>query len=973
MVVSYTLTLYHGTNHGSTLDLTDDVLSIPIFTDTGDGEINTATVRLNGRDGKYMTSSVIEDHDRVKIQVTDSAGVNYVRCFELMAKVPIKNKIEPPTSQIELAGIEICFKRIKTSMNTFALSTRQLYQKLMDTYNENKTVQMPAVVYDVTDIPDIMSNLDWSTEDTILNRLNELVDSFGASGENYGVLDYYDMFFDTTSPTSITIKMFSSGLGPDHTSGSLSPQTITDPIEFEGKVEPSLINSVGAWGSPAHGSLPTDFSRFVGRQTIMPENKGSASNFPEWISGNYYPQDSRIKYTQTLSGTKYDIVYRKKNNDTTNLTTHPPNNTGGSGDWEQVTTSSYYGQLIQYSPWTSGKATAWANGGAGTSLAGTSITDANRGPFYRTAVTDNVQGKCFIDGNLIINDSQDINSGNPVTGALFRTWVDFECTTSVFSGSQLKYLYGNNATTGIYKGLRVLVKSSGTPGGTFTSDNNKIMEYNGTEWIQKYENKENMLVAVLDTIKVYRWDDTATAGTFIWQDQNLVENSLDCFHPYTSLTSSVGVMLDPDIDKENSNGTQKEAALRQYTGVNNNSAITVTYQWDMSTLLQEWTYGDVMGDSTDQTVASGDFTSTRRAFYSSGAWLNFRFPFPVNNNGGIGEDVGELYGGSYAADGTPAKVPYLDLNNSTYTHDGRLGYNETASEDLGEISSIDFFIKINYSPPLDDSQTGQRKRYKESSRPFEQGNFPMQVFLIDGEDHVIVQDFNIEFNNTWQSVSLPINGFSLYKGRKPLRATSTSWLFVVPPKELEYIDTFNHRDVRFMCINTKDSYDTYMRYKPQGNMFAGIGQGIKNPSLSRSIQLSIDGLRFTKPLLALTSVVSAGTETVKQSDFLQRPNIFVYDQLEADTIAELYKQKFPYEEYQLTTEASFTTKYGTYFYVTDNMINHTDVVDGNGNRSNGGSANTVVLVAKHIEYSLTKPMNNIGGLIRKVRGVRRFE
>ena len=125
MVVSYTLTLYSSSsNYVGNYALTDDVLSIPIFTDTGDGEINTATVRLNGRDGKYMTSSIIEDHDRVKIDVTDSNGVHYIRCFELMAKVPIKNKIEPPTTQIELAGIEICFKRIKASMNTFELTTR---------------------------------------------------------------------------------------------------------------------------------------------------------------------------------------------------------------------------------------------------------------------------------------------------------------------------------------------------------------------------------------------------------------------------------------------------------------------------------------------------------------------------------------------------------------------------------------------------------------------------------------------------------------------------------------------------------------------------------------------------------------------------------------------------------------------------------------------------------------------------------
>ena len=91
---------------------------------------------------------------------------------------------------------------------------------------------------------------------------------------------------------------------------TFGPELIIDSIEFEGKVEPSLINSVGAWGSPVHGSLPTDYSRFVGRQTIMPEDKGSASNFPEWTSGGYYPQDSRVRFKNS----SYDLVYQKQNN-----------------------------------------------------------------------------------------------------------------------------------------------------------------------------------------------------------------------------------------------------------------------------------------------------------------------------------------------------------------------------------------------------------------------------------------------------------------------------------------------------------------------------------------------------------------------------------------------------------------------------------------------------------------------------------
>ena len=47
-------------------------------------------------------------------------------------------------------------------------------------------------------------------------------------------------------------------------------------------------------------------------------------------------------------------------------------------------------------------------------------------------------------------------------------------------------------------------------------------------------------------------------------------------------------------------------------------------------------------------------------------------------------------------------------------------------------------------------------------------------------------------------------------------------------------------------------------------------------------------------------------------------------------------------------------------------------LNGAGDMTNSGNANTVVLVAKHIEYSITKPIKNLGGLVRKIRGIRRF-
>lgn len=999
MVVEYIITLYQTDAYTSSTVLTSDVLSIPIFTDTGDGDINTATIRLNGENGKYITSgAIIADHDRIKIEVTDSYGNIYLRHFEVMSKIVIKNKIEPAVVQIELAGIEIAFQRIRVSMNTFDLSTRSLYENLMTTYNLNKTSRMPSVTYDVTDIPDLMSNLDWSSEDTILNRLNELVDSFGASGENNGENDYYDMRFTTSSPTSITINITSSGLM--QYDGAF--ESITSSIEMSGKIDPPLVSQIASWGSNTHGSLPVEWSKFTGRQKVMPENKGSESNFPKWVSGNKYPRDARVRIDAVGNN---DRVYRKKNNSNANLSTQPFSNTT---DWVLETTKSYYGGSgsgatatatisggvitsvtvnnggsnystnpkitfsvgagtsavgiatvsggvitaitiptgeggsgytsatvtitdgIQYSPWTGGAngAKYWKNCGAGFTTS----------PFENAATVNNTGGLCFFDGNLIINDSES-------TSAMFRTWVDVTSTSDTFAGDTVKLLYQGSNLNGKYKGLRVLVNGVGT--GAFVGFDNHVMEYNGTSWVKKYEPEQTgMRVAVLNTAKVFEYSSSTTSWTDV---SNTKKNSLDCFHPYTSLTNTTSSILDPDFAKTIS------IANRQYLGINNNSTISVLYDWTISSTMKLFLIADLLSDSISATA------NIKNNYYSCGAWLNFRLPFPTNTYNSNPTSIGTLYGGEYSASSPPAtiKVPYLDLQNSTYTHDGKSGFNESSSEDLGEISDISFNMKLDFSG------TGGGGR-NTANNTFDKGNFRMECYLIDDDDHVIVQEFTIAFVNTWQAVTLDLGNFSLYKGRKPL--SDIAWSNVIPLKELEYIDTFNTRNVRMMCIGTKDSYDNYGRYDPQNNMFAGNATA----GISKQITLSIDALRFTKPLLAITQHITSNSDVLKQTEFLQRPNIIEYGQLKGDAEVELNKQSFPYEEYNITTEAKFLTRFGEFFKLTDNMINHTDGIDGVGAMTTSGDANTVVLVAKHIEYSITKPVKNIGGLIRKIRGVRRY-
>lgn len=898
MVVSYSGTVFTvASSYVNTITITNDILSIPIFTDTGDGEINTAIIRLSAIDDKYITSTALNDNDRVYLVVAETGGGSYARTFEIMSKVNIKNKSEPPTLQLELAGIEIHLQRVKVSMNTFTKSTRELFTALMDCYAQSKTTLMPTITYNITDIPDIMSNLDWSTEDTVLNRLNELVDSFGASGVNNGVLDFFDILFTSSvSVNNIVLSIFSSGNTVNNTN------VITNPISFEGKLEPSKVSLVGAWGASDAGSLPKAWSKFAGKQLIMTSNKGSDSVFPQWVSGLNYPINSKVRHiTSTI-----DKVYKKLNSSASYLTTAP----NLSADWIEFTTSDFYGTLFQYSPWTNNKISAWKNGGTGNVSS----------PF--SGITNNSQGICFFDGNLIINDS---SSEAPA----FRTWVDVAQTSSTLP---TELLYGGTQA-GKYKGLRVLVKGTGS--GDFTGKFNNIMEYNGTQWVEKYDHEDGMIVVNFSDGKTYKYDSTQSLNNR-WVDYSGIANALDCLHPFTNFYSDTSCILNPD-------DTSILPADRQYPTSNNNSALTVQYDWNAAKAWTDALISTALGEST-----SAQTLNMRRNFYASGAWLSFRFPFPVTTYNG-GEVVGQLYGGT-----ADRKVPSLDLGNSTYTTTGKVGYNHDDSEDLGAISSVDFYMKIDYSYVV---PAGSKYRGKTpSSTIFLEGNFPMRMFLFDGSDHVVVQDFVINFNRTWQDISLPISGFSLYRGR---RAKSINALAnVIPPKDLEYIDVFDAYDVKLMCICTKDSYDEHGRYSPATNMWQG---GI-NPLLPQTIKLSIDGLRFTKPLLALSSPVSAAsTDPVKQEVFLQRPNIFVYDQLEGDVYNELQKLSFKYEEYNITTKGDFLTPYGSFFFFDDSSILHND-----------SGSHKVKLVAKHVEYSITKPINNIGGLIRKIRGIRRF-
>jgi len=102
-----------------------------------------------------------------------------------------------------------------------------------------------------------------------------------------------------------------------------------------------------------------------------------------------------------------------------------------------------------------------------------------------------------------------------------------------------------------------------------------------------------------------------------------------------------------------------------------------------------------------------------------------------------------------------------------------------------------------------------------------------------------------------------------------------------------------------------------------------------------------------------------------EAKFINRPNISTYDQLLSEVKSQQEIEKFKHKQFDLTTTgtSTFDIKFADSFY-----FNNSKIVSDSDN-----GANTIKLVAKRIEYSITKPPSGNGGLRRRIVGIKRFE
>ena len=243
--------------------------------------------------------------------------------------------------------------------------------------------------------------------------------------------------------------------------------------------------------------------------------------------------------------------------------------------------------------------------------------------------------------------------------------------------------------------------------------------------------------------------------------------------------------------------------------------------------------------------------------------------------------------------------------------------------------------------------------------------------IYDTSDNVATQDFEIGFSNgvTWDSINLPMSGFSPYRGRTPksyvLRGLTIVG-FELPIPELDINEQFEFHNLKLISFQIQDVYDDDGRYNPEKNMLAVSNFGITTTA-GGVVRMAIDSFHFKKALL-----VGSGIQTTRNLEptFLQRPNIISYNQLLNDVNTQLEIEQFKHKEFNFQTSGKdvFNMRFGDTFFLENEDL----VLDTDDTTSGETTKKKIKLVAKRIEYHLTKPLAGSGGLTRSIKGVKRF-
>jgi hypothetical protein len=542
-------------------------------------------------------------------------------------------------------------------------------------------------------------------------------------------------------------------------------------------------------------------------------------------------------------------------------------------DWNAILEDDLIGTL-QYSPWTEDKAVAGFKNAGGN-------PDGSGGGFDNPSMWDS---------NLVILDEDN-----------YQNWCHDKATSVVNINTNYKY-----PTTTIYRGLRVLVDgNNGAVFGVGSAGNNALLQFNGVAWdiIGPIGTSGVRAPVEGDRIAVRREGFVYEFQSGTWTDVHTDARVNHCFHVYDSIANVQGV-------------TSLDDGLGGNYG--QTSGVKITYKY---------TSFATFGSSVLSVVN----------FYSIGSWLNFAFPFPESTFGGIGEDVGEIYGGSNATGNEPAT---LNTDNLIFTPTGLNGFNQVDSNALYPLTSLDFMAKFRWFITATNTDIAF------------QGNFKFRVYIYDTSDNVVFRDFTIEYMNHFEQINLPLNSFKNYRARVPLSFGDVASNLLAP--ELEILNQFEWKNVKLITIQLQEVYDDEGRYSPEGSRFVLV------PVLFGEVatELTIDSWRFAKQVFELTPVV---TSQVQFPPFKDMPQITNTEQAQQLAQAQLDIEQFRYRAFTTDEELLCDIASEDSCYIVDS-----ELIPENDDSSGG-----IKVVAREINYTVNSP-DGAGGIRRAMTCVKRL-
>lgn len=846
-------------------DITEHVVSIDKCTDLAN-EINGAVIQFDAEFGAFITETnsgatpILTQWDKIKIIFTDKNDNVYSRIFLVKTLFPRRTPNENLRLEVHLVGQEFWLSVIPFPKPFYFENAFTTVRDIIDIYGVTKGSLQPAIENhdDKTEnqLPEFTANTETFglKEKFCWDGLIETIEKQGQSLSNLGAGDFFAIHIrdKTGDDDVIEFEAFSSGSQP--ASPVTVENTLTTPISsIKGQIDSETGNIVGAKGAKNFGTLPPETAKFRGLAEAW-------RLLPEHVSGETYPANTWAQ----KDGVRYQA-----NTETLNTPPH--------ADWDVKQESDWIGS-VDYSPWTNGQVNAWKSSGSNPS-----------GAAGGTGINFDQEG-CW-DSNQVILDENN-----------YQNWVHVKSTTDNFN---VFFKYANS-TSGEYEGLRCLVNGTGT--GAFVGHDNKIMQYNGTQWIEigpvgntgVRSAVSGDRVAIDDEGLIYEFNGSS------WVDDHTGDYANHCYHVYDSLVQTQGI-----------NNTDDGASSNYGAG----SAIKYTYTYTPLSGLGAFPGVDVVD------------------FYSIGAWANIQAPIPVTSHNG--QTLGSLYGGTLSKK-QPSRI---NADNLIFTPTGLNGFNQTDSDSLYPLTGIGFAIRMNWFVGSTDV-------------PFV-GDLKYRVFMYDTSDNVVTADFTISHLKNWQSVAIPFTQFKIYRARTTLGIGENTISTLIVP-ELEILDFFNFKDIKKIGIQWQDVYDDQGRFKPGTSIAINAVTALNaiQPLDVTTVELEIDAFHFTKQAFELS-----GTNSTRPifSKFIEASHASNSFQLEQIAKSQVEIEKHPYRAYEIDMELRCDVGAEHSFYLVDSEL----IADND--ESSGG----VKLVARDINYTVNAS-DGTGGIQTHMLGVKRI-